>query len=72
MVGTDELATGLAEEMRRAAVGLRPTRENRRLPTERGIRTRSRAWAGFAELARSSRRSGPDIVVLTDEASYSS
>jgi exopolysaccharide biosynthesis polyprenyl glycosylphosphotransferase len=70
VVGTDELASGLAEEMRRAPrsgfelvgrIGPRRSRTRREVVPCLG---------GLAELAEVVEAQRPDIVVLTDERSY--
>ena len=69
VVGTEELATGLGEEMRRASSGFhllgrigacRPSEGHEEVP----------CLGGLPELAQVVEAQRPDIVVLTDEASY--
>ena len=69
VVGTEELATGLAEEMRRAKSGfyllgrIGARRSN-------GIQAEVPCLGGLPELAQVVEAQRPDIVVLTDDAGY--
>jgi len=69
VVGTEELATGLSEEMRRARSGFDLLG---RIGACRsgGVRGEVPCLGGLSELAQVVEAQRPDIVVLTDEASY--
>jgi len=69
VVGTEELATGLGEEMRRARSGFHLLG---RIGACRSSEVRSEVpcLGGLPELAQVVETQRPDIVVLTDEASY--
>jgi len=69
VVGTEELATGLGEEMRRARSSFHLLgRIGACRPSE--VRGKVPCLGGLPELAQVVETQRPDIVVLTDEASY--
>ncbi len=69
VVGSEELATGIAEEMRRTGSGFHLLG---RIGACRSsdVRAEVPCLGGLPELARVVEAQRPDIVVLTDEASY--
>jgi exopolysaccharide biosynthesis polyprenyl glycosylphosphotransferase len=67
VVGTEELATGIAEEMRRVKSGFRLLG---RIGACRSSNRDVPCLGGIPELAQVVEAQRPDIVVLTDEASY--
>jgi exopolysaccharide biosynthesis polyprenyl glycosylphosphotransferase len=67
VVGTEELATGIAEEMRRVRSGFHLLG---RIGACRSSKLDVPCLGGIPELAQVVEAQRPDIVVLTDEASY--